>query len=388
MSSRLERLLARARTREGGFWQRNQWAAEAVAQTDGQPSVLRQAHVLRHILQEAPAVIGAEELLAGTQPVAPWPDLAPAGPHLLPDPDLYRSEAQRRAMRAGVFTSGIKTGHLTPDYPRLLAEGLGGVLCRVKAHPRTGGEAQVEREAMETTLQAASEFIRRHAALADCEATACEEPTRREELAAIARACWQVSTDPPRTLHEALQLLWFTYLLQCLEEGASTAAFALGRFDQYLYPFWASDLAAGRPREELRELVGCFWVKLNEFAGLQVLNLTLAGSDADGRDCVNDLSYACLELMAQLRTPVPSLSVRWHAGLAPGFFRQAVELSALGLGQPAFYGDPAARQAMEAAGVAARDAADVVPGGCVELGVQGCCNPWVGNFFNLPKCLE
>lgn len=389
MTSRLQRLLERARSRKGTFWQRRGWAAAAFAETEGQPAVLRQARILERILQEAPAIIGVEELLVGTQPCAPVPADAPVGPAMLPDIDALRSEEQRRAMRAGVFTSSIKTGHLTPDYPRLLGAGIEGVLDEVQARRARGDvEHAALWEAMEITLRAASGFISRHADLADGEAATCKDAARREELTAIARACRQVAFAAPRTLHEALQLLWVTYLIQCFENGESTGAFALGRFDQYMYPFWEADLAAGKSREELLELVGCFWVKLNEFTGLQVLNLTIGGSDADGRDCVNDLSYACLELMAQMRTPVPSLSVRWHQSLEPAFFRRAVELSAMGFGQPAFYGDPAARGAMEAAGAASADAADVVPGGCVELGIQGCCNPWVGNFFNMPKCLE
>ncbi len=389
MTPRLRRLLERACAREGTFWQRRGWAAAAFAETEGQPAVLRQARILERILQEAPAVIGPEELLVGTQPCAPIPADAPVGPAMLPDIDALRSEEQRRAMRAGVFTSSIKTGHLTPDYARLLAVGLEGMLGRVQARRENGdSEHAAVWEAMQITLRAASGFFSRHADVADTQGAACDDPARREELTAIACACRQVAFAAPRTLHEALQLLWFTYLIQCLENGESTGAFALGRFDQYMYPFWEADLAAGKSREELLELVGCFWVKLNEFTGLQVLNLTIAGSDADGRDCVNDLSYACLELMAQMRTPVPSLSVRWHEDLEPAFFRRAVEMSAMGFGQPAFYGDPAAMGAMEAAGVASADAADVVPGGCVELGIQGCCNPWVGNFFNLPKCLE
>jgi len=177
-----------------------------------------------------------------------------------------------------------------------------------------------------------------------------------------------------------------------MENGESNAAFALGRFDQYLYPFWRADLEAGRSRGELLELAACVWVKLNEFGDLgfasKVLNLTIGGSDADGGDCVNDLSYACLELMEWFQSTTPSLSVRWHPGIDREFFRRALKLATLGCGQPAIYGDPAAKGAMESAGVAQADAAGVVPGGCVELGLQGCCNPWVGNFFNLPKCLE
>ncbi len=389
MTPRIETLLARARERTGEFWQRRVWATESLRDTEGQPAPLRQAQVLACILRRVPALVAPGELLVGTHPASSPPDPPPAGAGLCPDIHALRSEAQRRAMRAGLFTSGIKNGHLTPDYPGLLREGFGGVLARVTERLAAAeGAARDELEAMALALRAAIQFCARHATAARDAATAADNVSRRDECLAIAAACERIAREPPGSLHEAVQLVWLCYLIQCCEVGESTGAFALGRFDQYLYPFWAQDLAAGRPREELLELVACLWVKLNEFTGLQVLNLTIGGSDAAGADCVNDLSDACLELMAELRTPAPSLSVRWHPAIDPQFMRAAVALATTGGGQPAFYGDPAARQAMASAGVAAADAADVVPGGCVELGIQGCCNPWVGNFFNLPKALE
>ncbi len=404
MRPRVERLLARARERQGCFWQRRVWAAESRASTEGLPAAMRQALLLAHVLDRLPAVVARDELIVGTHPESPPPDPPPPGVAIRGDQDPYRTEEERAALRAGLFTSGEKTGHLTPDYPRLLAEGLGGTLRRVEERlaeasskeqiPTVGVVASseeaecAERNAMACAIRAVSRFALRQAAAARDEALREGEPARAAELLRIAGVCERVSHDPPRTLHEALQLLWFAYLAQCIENGESTAAFALGRFDQYLFPFWQADLDAGHAREDLLELVACFWAKLNEFTGLQVLNLTIGGSDAAGHDCANDLSLACLELMEQMRAPVPSLSVRWHPGSDPAFFRRAVRLSTLGIGQPAFYNDVAARRAMENAGVSPADAADVVPGGCVELGVQGCCYPWVGNFFNLPKCLE
>ena len=213
-------------------------------------------------------------------------------------------------------------------------------------------------------------------------------PPRRDELEIISKVCCRVAHGSARTLQEALQLTWFGYLIECVENGESTGQFALGRFDQYLWPYWNADRKAGVSRDTLKELVASFWVKLNEFTGRQILNLTIGGSNRRGKDAVNELSSVCLELMNEFRSTVPSLSVRWHPDIDRAFFRQAVELSTQGFGQPAIYGDPVCIKAMTNAGVNPQDATDVVPGGCVELGVQGCCFPWVGNFFNLPKCLE
>jgi formate C-acetyltransferase len=334
-------------------------------------------------------VIQDDELIVGLHPESLPPVDPPAWASLMPNQDPLRLAEERAALRSGVFSSGHKTGHLTPNFRRLLAGGIDGVLRQV-AEPRVGvTEAQrSEREAMAIALRAASHFIERYAEEAEALTARERDSSRRQELAAIATACHHLAHGPARGLHEALQLVWFAFLLECMEEGESTAAFALGRFDQYLWPYWQADRQAGLSREAAAELVACFWVKLNEFSGLQVLNLTLGGTTVDGSDAANELSLVCLELMDEFRSPVPSLSVRWHPDLDPVFLRRATVLASGGLGQPAFYGDGAAIRAMTAAGVAPRDAVEVVPGGCVELGVEGCCHPWVGNFFNLPKCLE
>jgi formate C-acetyltransferase len=345
--------------------------------------------MLGRILDGMPVEIAEDELIVGFHPESEPPPGAPPFATFVPDQGPLRSLPEALALRAGVFTSGAKTGHLTPDYPRLLSEGLGGIRGAAEERARRcPPDQRVQLQAMGCALRAASRFIMRYRACAEDRARTCTDPRRRRELEAISGICEHVSEAPPRSLQEALQLLWFAFLTQCIEEGEQTAAFALGRFDQYLHPFWSSDINRGVSRDRLEELVASFWVKLNEFSGLQVINLTIGGRLQEGVDAVNDVSFACLRLMADMRTTTPSLSVRVHPGIDADFLRQALALSLSGIGQPAFYSDIAAVRAMTHAGVSAADAESVVPGGCVELGVQGCCYPWVGNFFNLPKCLE
>jgi len=389
MTPRIESLRAKAKQRRGGFWMRRIWWGASLQATEGRPVAIRLALALDNVLRNMPVEIQPDELIVGLHPLAESPDRWPVWVDLMPDQDPLRPPEERTALQAGLFSSANKRDHLTPNFPRLLAEGLDGVLGHVEtARPDETEPQRVEREAMAISLRAASAFIERYARLAAEESAHEESPVRRGELATIAEVCRRVAHEPARSLHEAVQLMWFGYLIECIENGEGTGAFALGRFDQNLWPYWKAERDAGRDRDALAELVASFWVKLNEFPGLQVLNMTIGGSDRDGNDSVNELSFVCLELMDEFRSLIPSLSIRWHPQIDRTFFRQAVELSTKGFGQPAIYGDPACIKAMINAGAAPRDAADVVPGGCVELGIQGCCHPWVGNFFNLPKCFE
>ena len=389
MTRRVERLRSMAKHRRGSFWMRRIWWGESLKASSAEPSAVRLALALDNVLRNMPVLIQPEELIVGLHPLADLPENPPQSVTLMPGQDPYRTPQERAALDGGVFSSANKRDHLTPNFARLLAEGVDGVLHRVEAQrDEETAPQQVERRAMAFVLRAASHFMERYACLAEEKVTGETDSVRREELETIASTCRRVAHKPARTLREAVQLTWFAYLIECVENGEGTGQFALGRFDQYLWPYWKDDRDAGVARDDLAELAACFWVKLNEFTGLQILNLTIGGSDRDGEDAVNELSYVCLELMDEFRSLVPSLSVRWHPKIDPTFFRRAVELSTKGFGQPAIYSDTAAIRAMVNAGVDPADATDVVPGGCVELGIQGCCHPWVGNFFNLPKCLE
>jgi formate C-acetyltransferase len=389
MTTRVRERFAQAKRRRGWFWLRRTWWGESLRETEGRPPAIRLALAFENLLRHIPVAIQPGELIVGLHPASEAPASPPPWVSLMPSQEPLRLPEERAALQAGVFSSGHKTGHLTPNFRRLLGSGLDGVLRQAEApRPEATEPQQTERQAMAIALRAASRFVERYAELAGELAVREPDPARRAELATVLQVCRHVAQAPARGLHEALQLVWFAYLLECMEEGESTAAFALGRFDQYLWPYWQADRQAGLSRVAAAELVACFWVKLNEFSGLQVLNLTLGGTTRDGHDAVNELSHVCLELMDEFRSAVPSLSVRWHPGIDRAFLRRATRLATAGFGQPAFYGDAAAIRSMTAAGVAPGDAVEVVPGGCVELGVEGCCHPWVGNFFSLPKCLE
>ena len=119
---------------------------------------------------------------------------------------------------------------------------------------------------------------------------------RRVELLEIARICRNVPARPAETLHEALQAFWFVHLIIQIESNGHSIS--PGRFDQYMIPFFETDLAAGRlSRDRAQELLDCLWIKFNEimklrdktasigFGGYPLFqNLIVGGQDADGRD--------------------------------------------------------------------------------------------------------
>lgn len=89
-------------------------------------------------------------------------------------------------------------------------------------------------------------------------------PNRRNELLEVARICREVPQHPPKTFHEAIQMVWFTQLGSILSENS--LALNLGRFDQYMYPFFERDVKAGIiNQEQAQELIESLWLKLSEW---------------------------------------------------------------------------------------------------------------------------
>ena len=65
-----------------------------------------------------------------------------------------------------------------------------------------------------------------------------------------------------RSFREALQSLWFVHMILHLEGPGP--AYTIGRFDQFMYPYFRADLKDGKlTREEAQELIECLFLKIN-----------------------------------------------------------------------------------------------------------------------------
>ncbi len=88
--------------------------------------------------------------------------------------------------------------------------------------------------------------------------------TRKAELLDIAGICQRVPEQPPKTFYEAVQMVWFTQLGSILSENS--LALNLGRFDQYMHPYFAKDIETGvLTTEKAQELIEALWIKLSEW---------------------------------------------------------------------------------------------------------------------------
>ncbi len=219
----------------------------------------------------------------------------------------------------------------------------------------------------------AHRYAAKAAAMAQNEKDVC----RKEELIEIARICRKVPENPPENFYEAIQTVWFTQLGSVLSENS--LALNLGRFDQYMYPYYARDIETGRfSAAAAQELIEALWIKLSEwvwaissntakfFAGYNSFqNLTVGGRTRDGRDGTNELSYMCLQATENVKTHQPGLSVRIHPDSPEEFLLAVCKLIRAGTGFPALHNDRVGSEMLLAEGLSPEDARDWSNCGCV-----------------------
>ncbi|MBM3238397.1 hypothetical protein FJZ31_19060 [Candidatus Poribacteria bacterium] len=141
-----------------------------------------------------------------------------------------------------------------------------------------------------------------------------------KQLRRISDACQWVAVNPPRNFFEVVQLLWLTHEIITCEQ--SSGSLSLGRLDQYLFPYYAKDIAAGiLTRHEANELIEALWIKFNGMKrGFQ--HVVLGGRGSDGEYSANDLSYMCLRATKKLRMDQPLLSIRWRPNIPAEFWNE------------------------------------------------------------------
>lgn len=385
--------------------------------TEGQRPVLRRAKALQEILSTMPLYIRPGELLVGSRSSqlckrATYPEYTLESNSDWPEEILayWKGKSLREASRqlqtdvilaneaemTSCYVTGSAQGfgHLIVDYEKAIRKGFRAIAEEAAAElPKAKNDKERDfLTAVQITAQAMITWANRYADLAEEQAKTAQGE-RAAELLEIARVCRRVPEYPAQTFREALQTLIFTHLAIHIEQyGWSISE---GRADQYLFPYFAEDLASGKMTEdEAWELLLSLWMKfmenLHDGIGVTLFqNMTIGGQDAQGKDMSNALSHMILDAVAATRFIQPAVSLRWHRNIDPDFWAHAMEVIREGMGMPALFNDDIIMAALEHHGVRHEDALGYAIVGCVEQSIPGKEEGVTsGGHLNLAKALE
>jgi formate C-acetyltransferase len=232
-----------------------------------------------------------------------------------------------------------------------------------------------------------------------------------------------VPAGPAKTFWQALQSVWLLHMVY----HATMNGNALGRLDQYAWPYLQADLMAGRlDLQTAAELVDCFCLKFNERAqttedlrpearkapvghptrtrhttSSQVTtdrgrfdgdsrwlrldidrdrldatnhwlqNIIVGGLKPDANDGTNPLTFLLLDSYRRNRMTNPLLSVRVHRDSPDHLVDRVCEVLREGGGMPALFNDEVIIPALDRIGIPLADARDYTNDGCWEVILPG-----------------
>jgi formate C-acetyltransferase len=375
------------------FLERLQILCECAPRYAGEDEGVRFGHTLGELLARITIVVDEDDLLVGRVP-----EVLPTAAE-----EEWFAVNQKEHGRPAWFQSN---GHLALAWDRLLSEGTRGICERAAARLAQvvgeDGASHSQRDFLRGAMlgcAAIERYAARYAEAVERLAAAAPDPARAASWRAIAEVCRRVPAQPARTMHEALQSVWLVDLI--LHAVVGSRDFTPGRMDQYLWPYYQADLAAGRiTPAAAQELVECFYLKCSEIIGYadqanarkrslcqdSVQYVVLGGQTAEGRDATNALSTICLKA-GYLKLKQPTLKIRYHEGIDPVFWREGCALVREG-GAMGIYNDGVEIPAFLSVGVALEDARGYGHYGCCNANVPGKEGSLMEHWHSLPKLLE
>jgi formate C-acetyltransferase len=297
------------------------------------------------------------------------------------------------ALDGSIYESGMV------DFKEQIAESLASL--DYLNDPEAADKAE-ELRAMDIACDAAIIFAERHAELAEKMAADAANSSRKAELKKIAAACRRVPARAPRDLWEAIQMYWFVHLATITELNGWDAM-SPGHLDQHLYPFYKKGLAQGTlDRESAKELIACFWIKVNNQpappkVGVTALesgtyndftNINIGGLTRDGADGVNDVSYIMLEVIDEIHLLQPQANVQISHKNPNRFLKEACRVIRKGYGYPSVFNTEQVILEQMRTGKTIEDARQGGCSGCIETGSFGKEAYILTGYLNVPKILE
>ena len=282
-----------------------------------------------------------------------------------------------------------KVCNISPEYSLLLTTGLEEKRAQISSaydHFKKAGDS--EKAEYEKALLDTIDTI-----LSFCDRYRQEAENQRNHT--VADTLSRIPRQKPQTLLEALQFMRIIhYCLWCSFNYHNT----LGRFDQYMYPFYKHDIDAGiLTKDTALELIEEFFISLNRdsdlYTGMQQgdngQSMVLGGMNPDGLDSFNELSELCLQASLELKLIDPKINLRVSKKTPLSTYIRGTQLTKQGLGFPQYSNDDVVLEALKRWGYDEADRYNYVVAACWEFIIPG-YGMDIPNLDSLsfPACME
>lgn len=265
------------------------------------------------------------------------------------------------------------------DYPKLLEKGIGGLRADLQAYLQADPANPFYQAGLECLdLFATCAAHLQQDALSQMVAA---DARRSAELKRIYEGLGRIREHAPATFPEALQLLWLYALL--------AGVINYGRLDDYLGPYLAADLAAGRlTQAEAYRYVRSLW-QLIENRRTTVNGRIIVGGRGRKHPAEADLFlHLAMKVAKDCRYVEPQFTLRFDRHTPDAVWNEALDALGAGATYPTLYNDdvniPAVMYGMR---VDEKTAQQYVPFGCTEFVIQGQSTGTPNTCINLLKLL-
>ena len=259
---------------------------------------------------------------------------------------------------------GVPSGHTTMDMVRGLALGWKGILELISRSRAGFADGSPEAEYLDGQREVVTiiqDHLHAYSRAAAGLAAAALDPNEAQEYRSIAERCLRLASEPPASLHDALQ--WFFFYLTFARPTAN----GLGgvRLDQVFYPFYQRERQASTLDDDrARLLFECLFMKEVPFS-------CVGGLTSQGQDAENELTWLVLDAYDAVGGTA-NLFLRWHARINPRLVEHAAGILARQrAGTPAFVNDDVIIPSLVHFGYPLEDAREYNFSGCFWWAVPG-----------------
>ena len=276
--------------------------------------------------------------------------------------------------------------NICPSYATVIKKGLLSVIDEIKESEAKTDDPEKKEYAgtLKEVAEAIVSFARRYRDAA--------VKSGETEIAAVLERVPAYSATSFREALQAFRILHFCLWL----EGDYHVT--VGRFDQYMYPYYKNDVEKGvLTRKQALEMLENFFITFNKDSDLYIgaqqgdngQSMMLGGTDTYGNDEYNELSELCLQASLNVQMIDPKINLRVNKNTPVERLIFASKLTATGMGFPQYSNDDVVIPGLLALGYEKQDAVNYTVAACWEFIIPGCGMeiPNVG-WLSFPDCVN